>query len=122
MCLVTPAESPNKITSVKPGGFRTDILSHVDMTPQTLPYADASNVVSITRKSLLEGGQDTSTSNPGWSDPVRGVEKIWQLTTLSNPPQHLPLGKDAVKFMKDQGALFIEAARAYESWSDDLVA
>ena len=91
------------------------------MTPQHPAYSDPSTVTSIARKTYAETlKQADGLSRLGFGDPNKAVEKIWKLSTLDKPPQHFPLGRDAVNFLKDKGEELIKAAEAYESWSADL--
>ena len=97
------------------------MISALQMTPQHPAYSDPSNVSSLTRKSLSESLEHADgLSRLGFADPNKAVEKIWELAMLDEPPHHLPLGKDAVKFLKDKGEELIKAAEAYESWSADI--
>lgn len=109
------------MTSVKPGAFKTSIESALKLLPQHPAYADPSTVTSMVRKSFTEGlNEDDDLCRFGFSDPVKGVEKVWELTRLENPPYHLPLGKDSLKFLKDKGEELTKAVEGYASWSDGL--
>ena len=92
------------------------------MMPPHPAYSDPSTVAFITRKSLSDGPKEKDMLLQfGYSDVNKGVEKIWELSRLESPPHHLPLGMDAVKFLKDKGVELIKAAEEYESWSHDLL-
>lgn len=64
---------------------------------------------------------DPDASQGGYSDPAKGVHKIYELSQLSNPPLRLPLGPDGVKFVRDHIAELSAEVDKYASWSDNLL-
>lgn len=79
-----------KVTNIEPGPFRTD-------------WAGRSATFN---KSSIEEYNETATKNMESirevsgnqiGDPVRAAKAMYEVTTLENPPVHLPLGRPAYK-------------------------
>ncbi|CAL1712886.1 unnamed protein product [Somion occarium] len=102
-----------KVTLVEPGTFRTEVLvklgdgySHPAYTKPTL----LSNIIrAITHDKNLKQG-----------DASKGVEKIYTLSLLPEPPFRLPLGKDALEMVREEANSILEDVSKYESWSEGL--
>ncbi|KAI1793784.1 NAD(P)-binding protein [Ganoderma leucocontextum] len=109
-----------KISSVLPGGFVTEVADKLEMLPQHPAYADDANPAAITRK--LFGGAigDKVYMKARWSDPVKGVQKIYELSELSDPPLRLLLGKDAHQYVGHYVTQLTREIAEYASWSDGL--
>ncbi|KAM5545434.1 hypothetical protein V8D89_000472 [Ganoderma adspersum] len=103
-----------KISSVLPGGFVTEIL-----LPQHPAYASKPNPVVIIRR-YFDQGADKETMKAMGNDPVKGVQKIYKLSQLADPPLRLLLGKDAHKYLGEYLGQLKREIKEYESWSEDL--
>ena len=55
-----------------------------------------------------------------WSDPVKGVQKVYELSQLPDPPLRLLLGKDANDAVGEYLTQLKREVERYASWSDDL--
>ena len=55
-----------------------------------------------------------------WSDPVKGVQKVYELSQLEDPPLRLLLGKDAHRNVAKYLGRVTREVEQYASWSDDL--
>jgi NAD(P)-dependent dehydrogenase (short-subunit alcohol dehydrogenase family) len=91
-----------KLTIVEPGGFRTDWAgaSMAFATPMK-PYAPVMDAI----RGFME--QHTR-HEPG--DPRKAGQAITQLVEMEQPPLRLPLGKDAIVFLRN----------SYKTSSDEL--
>ena len=65
------------------------------------------------RKAFSQGFQE-------WSDVGKGVQKIYELTQLADPPLHLPLGLDSVRFVREYISELSREVEQYAPWSDDI--
>ena len=54
------------------------------------------------------------------ADPVKAVQRIYELSLLPNPPFRLVLGKDSVTAIKAQVKKIEEDVLKYENWSEGL--
>ncbi|KAI1785598.1 hypothetical protein LXA43DRAFT_899459 [Ganoderma leucocontextum] len=81
-----------KISSVLFGGFVTEFsTSSLQVLPQHPAYADYANAAAAFRK-LFGGATVESQKKHGFGDPKKGVQKVYELSTLPNPPQgHQPV-------------------------------
>ncbi|KAH9830850.1 uncharacterized protein C8Q71DRAFT_784821 [Rhodofomes roseus] len=95
-----------KVTLLEPGSFYTGGHGRGDLAPPHPAYKQPD------MSKMLSG--------EGMSDPVKGVEIIYRLASLPNPPLHLPLGPDAVATFNDKAKRLLEATEAYASWSEGL--
>lgn len=79
-----------KVTNVEPGPFRTDWAGRsATFNESTIEeYNETAN-------KNMEAIREVSGNQVG--DPVRAVKAMYELTTLENPPVHLPLGGPAYK-------------------------
>ena len=69
---------------------------------------------ALIRKSL------ESLSSMKLGDPNKAIKKIWELAELPEPPLRLVLGKDALRYAREQQHVVKADFDKYESWSDDL--
>lgn len=79
-----------KVTNIEPGPFRTDWAG------RSATY-NASEIAEYreTATKNMESIREVSGNQIG--DPVRAVNAMYEITTLENPPVHLPLGGPAYK-------------------------
>ncbi|KAM5545862.1 hypothetical protein V8D89_000900 [Ganoderma adspersum] len=108
-----------KISSVLPGGFVTEIVQKLEMLPQHPAYATETNPAALIRK-YFSSGMDKEGLKARWSDPVKGVQKIYELSQLPDPPLRLLLGQDANHYVGEYLAKLTREIEQYASWSDDL--
>ena len=54
------------------------------------------------------------------SDPAKAVQRIYELSLLSDPPLRLPLGKICIAGIKAQLRAIEQDLTKYETWSDGL--
>ncbi|KAI0697225.1 NAD(P)-binding protein [Cerioporus squamosus] len=106
-----------KITLLWPGVFKTALETNAHFLPQPPTYAGDDSPTSIMRKMLDhiksdDGGRKKS--------PAKAAQRIFDLSKLSEPPVHFPLGHDCISMLKGQIAVLTKAAEEYASWSDDL--
>ena len=59
-------------------------------------------------------------SFPGMQDPVKGVDILYRIAALPDPPVFLPLGMDAIQIAKAKWTERAKATEAVESWSEEL--
>ncbi|KAI0738149.1 NAD(P)-binding protein [Daedaleopsis nitida] len=111
-----------KITSVEPGAFKTEITHALQFAPQHPAYANPTSLTSIVRKSLSDDGpkEGDAASRYGWNDTRKGVQKIFELTLLPNPPARFPLGQDSIRFCRDYVDEISRDVEGYAHWSDEL--
>ncbi|WP_370087943.1 oxidoreductase [Ekhidna sp.] len=95
-----------KVTNVEPGPFRTDWAG------RSATYNE-SNIEEYkeTAAKNMESIREVSGNQIG--DPVRAVNAMYEITTLENPPVHLPLGKPAYKRIGIRLAEFKEEIEQY---------
>ncbi|KAI1793783.1 NAD(P)-binding protein [Ganoderma leucocontextum] len=108
-----------KISSVLPGGFATEIIQKFQILPQHPAYTDPTNPAAVIRQYFREG-KNIEIMQARWSDPVKGVQKIYELSELLNPPIRLLLGKDAHQYVEGYLAQLTREVKEYASWSDNL--
>lgn len=77
-----------RVTSVEPGGFRTDAFSGMTTAPAIPGY-------ETTVGARIEMFKSSNFNPPG--DPAKAATAILQLVNSSTPPIHLLLGSDALK-------------------------
>jgi len=102
-----------KITVVEPGGFRTEGLSSM-VTIAPHPAYVKPTLHSVMVRQHLKSNQQLV------GNVTKGVEKIYKLTELADPPLHFPLGKDAIGVAKKKTARLAEETDKYSSWSEGL--
>lgn len=71
------------------------------------------------QRAFEEVAHDDPTHKIGDTD--KAIEKIWDLSTLTEPPLRLPLGKDSVAEIRTQLQNITADLDAYEGWSEDLL-
>ncbi|KAJ3554936.1 hypothetical protein NM688_g2847 [Phlebia brevispora] len=103
-----------KITMIEPGGFMTRGINNVAICPPHPAYTKLTLPTVGTRKLLT----DEHLKLP--NDLDKGVEKIYELSKLENPPLRLPLGKDSIGAIKAQIEEIASEVEKYESWSNEL--
>ena len=54
------------------------------------------------------------------ADPTKGIQRIFDLSLLDEPPFRLPLGKDAVGAIKAEIKRIGDDVAKYEGWSEGL--
>ncbi|HAP62851.1 MAG TPA: short-chain dehydrogenase/reductase [Cytophagales bacterium] len=78
------------VTNIEPGPFRTDWAGRsATYTPSTIE--DYKETVAKNLDSI------NSVSGTQIGDPIKAAEAMYKVTTLENPPVHLPLGGPAYK-------------------------
>ncbi|CAL1712882.1 unnamed protein product [Somion occarium] len=103
-----------KITLVEPGTFRTEILAKLGEGYSHPAYTKPSLLSNVNRAALPDEKLMKQ------ADTSKGVQKIYDLSLLPNPPLRLPLGKDAVAMVRGEAKSILEDAAKYESWSEGL--
>ena len=53
-------------------------------------------------------------------DPRKGMEVVYKLAALDDPPLHFPLGKDAVGVVRAKTGALLADTEKYESWNEGL--
>lgn len=96
-----------KVTNVEPGPFRTDwagrSATYIKSSIEDYKDSAAKNMESIEGNSGKQVG-----------DPIRGSEAMYALTTLENPPVHLPLGAPAYHRVRAKATSFLKEVDAFE--------
>lgn len=108
------ADAVCQITLAEPGGYETKGMENAFSCSPHPAYTDAALPSVVMRSGL------TNTRFP--NDVHKAVVKIYELSTLDDPPLHLALGKDACDLLRTQIAALTKELEQYESWSDDLLA
>ncbi|WP_291921242.1 oxidoreductase [Chitinophaga sp.] len=98
-----------KVTSVAPGLFSTDFVSTDSYQSSKLVLDAYQHTVGVMRGHIgnFHGSQ------PG--DPGKLADVIIKLANSEHPPLHLPIGKDAVKSVRDKIALLSKEVDEWES-------
>jgi len=86
------------VTVVEPGFFRTDFLDQSSVRYTSRPVEDYEKVSKGTRSAY------TDHNHQQLGDPAKLGPALVQLVRAENPPLHLLLGSDAVKFAEDASA------------------
>lgn len=96
-----------KVTNVEPGPFRTEWAgsSATFTKPAIEDYAEGAgvNIHAIESRSGKQVG-----------DPVKGAVAMYQLTTLDEPPVHLPLGGPAYNRVRSKTEWYNQEVDAFE--------
>lgn len=93
------------VTSVKPGGFRTDFFGSMNMTKNVLnPYKEF-------HVKTDEAQKDYIGNEPG--NPQRAAEVLIEISQAEEPPLHLFLGSDAYN---SAGKKFREVTHDMDKW------
>ncbi|CAL1703540.1 unnamed protein product [Somion occarium] len=103
-----------KVTLVQPGFFRTDVGAKSVVFPIHPAYTNPTLPGTIFRAFLASGKEIGS-------DTAQGVEKIYELACLSEPPMRLALGIDAIRDIRAELKGVEADVGKYESWSEGLV-
>lgn len=82
-----------KVTAVEPGGFRTDWAGR-SMVRAEQSVADYDSLMTPLRQARMER------SGKQAGDPAKAAGAILKLVDTGNPPVHLPLGPDALNFIR----------------------
>ncbi|KAH9843765.1 uncharacterized protein C8Q71DRAFT_852290 [Rhodofomes roseus] len=103
-----------KFTNIEPSLFRTPAIDqNVVSTPLHPAYAYTESPSARLRNMTPEFVQTMPEAS-------EAASRIYRLSTLEDPPAHLPLGKAAVRIMRDTLTNALEDANKYGVWSDDL--
>ena len=70
-------------------------------------------------RAAFEWQSDSEATFP-YSNAAKGVEKLYELSLLEEPPRRLPLGPDRVQWVREHIASLSTDVDRYASWSDDL--
>ncbi|KZT67195.1 NAD(P)-binding protein [Daedalea quercina L-15889] len=95
-----------KVTLLEPGSFYTGGHGRGDFAPPHPAYKQP----DVSK--MLNG--------EGMSDPVKGVEAVYRMASLHNPPLHFPLGKDALATISAKAKKLLAATEEYAGWSEGL--
>lgn len=109
-----------QISAILHGGFVTDVVQRLQTAPQNPAYADPTNPASLTRNYSAASLDKEGPRKGQWSDPVKGAQKVYELSQLSDPPLRLVLGKDANNAIGEYLTQLKREVEQYASWSDDL--
>ncbi|OSX66733.1 hypothetical protein POSPLADRAFT_1053348 [Postia placenta MAD-698-R-SB12] len=103
-----------KITLVIPGWFRTDIMAGSMIRVPIHPAYAHLPVAAV---------HDQLDANPLMSgDTAKGVEVIYRVASMPDPPLRFPLGKDSVQNIRDHMEELRATLDQYESWSEQVAA
>jgi NAD(P)-dependent dehydrogenase (short-subunit alcohol dehydrogenase family) len=98
------------VTAVEPGMFRTDWAGRsMVRSKRSIPDYDASFEPVRAARKARDGNQ------PG--DPIKAARAMLKLIDSPQPPAHLMLGPDALKYVRDDRKAFDEEVAAWESVS-----
>ena len=94
-----------KLTCVEPGGFRTDWAG------RSMDFGAKKNLVydHIDAKANMAQRHGTQAG-----DPVKGVDAMWQVANVEEPPLRLVVGSDAHKLMMEKIKAYGENYPKYE--------
>ncbi|EJF55823.1 NAD(P)-binding protein [Dichomitus squalens] len=101
-----------KITIIEPGGFDTPGIGKTAWAPAHPAYSKKELPGNFFRSILKELRPQ--------GDPRKGMEVVYKLATLEDPPLHFPLGKDAVDLVRKKTATLLADTEKYESWNEGL--
>jgi NAD(P)-dependent dehydrogenase (short-subunit alcohol dehydrogenase family) len=97
-----------KVTNIEPGPFRTDWAG------RSATYNESSiDEYNETANKNMESIREVSGNQIG--DPVRAAKAMYEVTTLEEPPVHLPLGGPAYKRVNIRLKEFKEELDQFES-------
>eukprot|EP01132_Coremiostelium_polycephalum_P000625 gene625-775_t len=83
-----------RVVAVNPGYFRTNFLASTSLVTSKTPISD----YSATREMQIKHQLEINGNQPG--DPDKAADVLIQVSKSPNPPVHLFLGADAVKYAK----------------------
>jgi len=95
-----------KLTVVEPGGFRTDWAG------ASMAYAKPIDAYASTVGVMRQALEQRNGSQPG--DPRKAAQAMLRLVDLAEPPLRLPLGNDAMAFLRNS---YKNSADELERWS-----
>ena len=101
------------MTIVEPGPFLTNAIKG---DSQWAPTHHAYNKPTLPAAAFK--GIWAQFVPPG--DARKGMETVYKLTSLEQPPLYFPLGKEAVAAVKAKTTAVLEDTNKYESWSEGL--
>jgi short-subunit dehydrogenase len=84
-----------RVSAIAPGQFRTDCAGR-SMTRTERTISDYDQLMDPVRKAR----QNKSGKQPG--DPAKAAQVLLQIIEAPNPPTHLLLGDDALKFVREK--------------------
>ncbi|KAI0631261.1 NAD-P-binding protein [Trametes polyzona] len=113
-----------KVTIIETGAFKTSVFNvdaNMVLLPQHPAYANPSLPVAKYRNAFAGAGKESDTpADLTLADASRAVAKLIELSKLSSPPLHFPLGKDSIGLIREKIRTLTEEVDKYESWSDNL--
>ncbi|KAM5545438.1 hypothetical protein V8D89_000476 [Ganoderma adspersum] len=109
-----------KVSSVLFGGFVTEFSTgSIQMLPPHPAYTDSASAAVAFRKVFGDATVE-SQKKLGFGDPAKGVQKVYELSTLQNPPLRLLLGNDINQYTREYIAQLTKEVDEYAAWSDNL--
>ncbi|WP_424963845.1 oxidoreductase [Ekhidna sp.] len=96
-----------KVTNIEPGPFRTDWAGR-SATYNEATIAEYNETATKNMESIRE------VSGNQIGDPVRAAKAMYEVTTLDEPPVHLPLGRPAYKRVGIRLEEFKEEVEKYQ--------
>ncbi|RPD56680.1 NAD-P-binding protein [Lentinus tigrinus ALCF2SS1-7] len=103
-----------KVTSLVPGWIRSAMAPRLTWPPEHPAYAANP---SLPTTALRNGSLDDVVT---WKDTRRSAEVFYKAASLSDPPLHLLVGKDAIEATRRKIASLAEEVDKYEVWSEGL--
>ncbi|KAI0766493.1 hypothetical protein BC629DRAFT_1596333 [Irpex lacteus] len=105
-----------KISLVEPGNFRTEAFKTAPRFPVPEIY------LAPTSGFIKETAQFAELAKPDFKtgDAYKASQKLYELSTVENPPLRLVLGQDAIGSARGHLEGVLNEITAYESWSADL--
>ncbi|CCM06216.1 uncharacterized protein FIBRA_08461 [Fibroporia radiculosa] len=104
-----------KVTLIELGVYNTGGIDRIVVMPSHPAYTQPGSAITAFRGLL-----DNRDGLRNTGDPAKAAAAMYKLTTLPNPPLHLPLGKDSVAAARSKVAQLAAETDQYESWSDGL--
>ena len=71
------------------------------MLPPHPAYADPTNATPLIRKYFGDGRDKEGLKAQCQNDSAKGVQRIYELSQLADPPLRLQLGKDANHYVRE---------------------
>ncbi|KAH9843766.1 uncharacterized protein C8Q71DRAFT_902921 [Rhodofomes roseus] len=104
-----------KITLIEPGAFRTGAVStNLPSVPLQGPYAKPNSMPAVVRSIINE---ENFKQLP---HPTHAVAAMYKLTTIPDPPLHLPLGQQGIDIVKRKLTSMLAETDKFASWSDGM--
>ncbi|KZT74526.1 NAD(P)-binding protein [Daedalea quercina L-15889] len=104
-----------KVCLVEPGGFRTAALSRMIQAPPHAAYMPPASATWRERE-RSKGIKCT----PNMADPAKAIEMMYKVSSLSDPPLQIPLGKDCLSIVRSTVTKLQQIVETYAPWSDEL--